>query len=182
MSEFAKDEALLGKLASGQDDIWQQFYDDHRSPFRMFFLRYTRMNSEEVLALYHDVMVVMHRKVSSQSLQPPLRSSLRTYMFGIGKMLYRKQGQAQTNWSDEIPEVAVAPVIEDEAERKAQAAMVKGLLARLDEACRRILDLVYIKGYAMESVAAALDLSSEGAARKRKFDCLKKLRQMVEPK
>lgn len=179
MGDFAKDDARLVLLATGRDEHWQRLYEDLRSPFRLFFLKRTSASPEEVNALFQDAMVVLHRKVMSGDLQPPLRSSLRTYLFGVGKMLHRKQKGQGVNWDDEIPEIPVPPVVEDQAERREQAELVRRLLAKLDEACRELLTLVYIRGFAMESAAEEMGIPSSGAARKRKFDCLNKMRKLI---
>lgn len=184
MGDFAKDDARLVLLATGRDEYWQRLYEDLRSPFRLFFLKRTSASPEEVNALFQDAMVVLHRKVINGDLQAPMRSSLRTYLFGVGKMLYRKQqsqggNQKAIGWDDDIPEISVPPVVEDQAERREQAELVRRLLAKLDKACRELLTLVYIRGFAMEAVAEELDIPSSGAARKRKFDCLNKMRKLI---
>ncbi len=179
MGEFAKDDARLVLLATGRDEYWQSLYQEMRSPFRLYFLKHTELDSEQVLGLYQDAMVVVHRKATQGDLVPPLRSSIKTYLFGVGKMLYRKQINSTRQWTDEIPEVGVPPVIEDRAEQREKAAMVRGLLSRIDEGCRELLTLVYIRGFSMEAVADELAISNAGAARKRKFDCLKKMRRLL---
>ena len=179
MGEFVKDDARLSLLATGRDEHWQTLYQEMRSPFRLYFLKYTELDSDAVLNLYQDAMVILHRKITQGDLAAPLRSSLKTYLFGVGKMLYRKQRGQSRQWDDEIPEVAVPPVVEDQAEQRERAELVRRLLAQLDEKCRAILTLVYIHGFSMEAAAEDLDISNAGAARKRKFDCLKKMRRLL---
>jgi RNA polymerase sigma factor (sigma-70 family) len=70
-------------------------------------------------------------------------------------------------------------LVENEAEKKHQKELVRKLLSLLDERCRQILTLIFIKGYATEAVASELDLPSEGAVRKGQYDCLKKMRKMM---
>lgn len=180
MGEYQNDEQRLSRLATGDNREWKIWYDDMRSPFRAFFMRHSALGPEDVTALYHETMVVFHRNVTTGKLTPPLQSSLRTYLFGIGKLVYKKSHAAAVNWDDDIPDMPVLPEVEDRAEREAQAALVRRLLDRIGEPCREILTLVYIKGYAMESVATEMGIASEGAARKRKFDCLQKLRDWMK--
>lgn len=178
MSDYQQDEQLLLVLQTGDTQAWQQLYSDMRSPFRLFFLRYTQEESEIVLELYQDAMVVLHRKVTEGSLVAPLRSSLKTYLIGIGKMLYRKR-RSQQQWTDEIPEVAVPAGVEDRLAQAELAQQVQSWLQKLEEGCREVLTMVYLRGYSMEAVMERLSLPSTGAARKRKFDCLKKLRKLM---
>lgn len=179
MSNYAADESRLQALATGSDAAWRVLYDDLRSPFRLFFLKHTSWEPERVNALYQDAMVVLHRKVTNGDLVAPLRSSLRTYLFGVGKMIYRKQGGTATKWEEEIPEVAIPPAVEDRIAQREQAAWIRNLLNRMDEKCRDILRKVYLEGYSMEAIAEELSLSGAGVARKRKFDCLQRMRKLI---
>lgn len=181
MAEYLQDDARLTLLATGQDEHWRTLYDDYRSPFRLFFLKYTGADPETVNTLYQDVLVIVHRKVINGQLVPPMQSSLKTYLFGVGKMLYRKQRNTTIQWQDDIPEIPIAAEVEDRAERREQAALVKRLLAKMDQACRELLELVYLRGFAMEAVAERMDIPSPGAARKRKFDCLQRMRKLLDP-
>ena len=137
------------------------------------------MESEKATELFHETMVVFHRNVTSGKLTPPLQSALRTYLFGVGKILCRKIGDHDQSWETEIPEVPVLPeveVIEDWRDKSEKARL---LLEKIGEPCRQLLKLIYIHNYAMEAVAEEMDFPSTGAVRKRKFDCLKKMRSMV---
>ena len=179
MSKYAADERRLQTLAAGDDNAWRTLYDDLRSPFRLYFLKHTEWDPEAVGELYQDAMVVLHRKVTSGDLAAPLRSYLRTYLIGVGKMIYRKRGGTGVRWEEDIPEVAVPPGVEDRIEQRERAAWVRELLNRMDEKCRDILSKVYLQGFSMEAVAEELQLSGAGSARKRKFDCLQKLRKLM---
>ena len=179
MSKYARDEDRLRELALGGDTAWRTFYDDLRSPFRLFFLKHTNWSPDQVVGLYQDVMVVMHRKVTNGDLVAPLRSSLRTYLFGVGKMLYRKQGGSSIQWEEDIPDIAVPAHVEDRIAQREKAEWVRKLLDRMDDKCRDILEKVYLRGYSMEAVADDLKLSGAGSARKRKFDCLQRMRKLI---
>ena len=180
MTKHREEEERLRRLREDGDDSWRTFYRDMRDPFRLYFFKYARLDATEVGELFQEAMIIFHRNVSNGKLGTPLQSSLKTYLFGIGKMLCRKRsGGKEVLWEDDIPEQGVAAEIETATERQEKAEMVRRLLNRVGEPCRSLLHLVYIKGYAMESVAAEMDFPSEGAVRKRKFDCLKKLRAML---
>ncbi|MCB0638127.1 MAG: sigma-70 family RNA polymerase sigma factor [Lewinella sp.] len=179
MGDYAQDDARLALLATGQDEHWRNLYDDFRSPFRLFFLKYTGADPEAVNTLYQDALVVLHRKVVQGQLTAPLQSSLKTYLFGVGKVLYRKQRHSAVQWEDDIPDIPVPAEIEDRTAQREQAAFVQRLLARMDQACRELLEMVYLRGFTMEAVAENLGIPSAGAARKRKFDCLQRMRKLL---
>ena len=82
-------------------------------------------------------------------------------------------------WEEEIPEVAIPPAVEDRIAQREQAAWIRNLLNQMDEKCRDILRKVYLEGYSMEAIAEELSLSGAGSARKRKFDCLQRMRKLI---
>ncbi|MCB0585801.1 MAG: sigma-70 family RNA polymerase sigma factor [Phaeodactylibacter sp.] len=179
MSKYPDDDRRLQKLAAGQGQEWKSLYDEMRSPFRLFFIKYGAMPPEAALELYQEAMVVLYRNVVNGKLQPPLASTLKTYLFGIGKILLKKKDNTTGDWGDDIPELPVAPEVESQQEQKAKAELVRRLLDKVGEACRQVLELAFLKGYVMEAIAEELGLPSAGAARKRKHDCLKKLRELL---
>ena len=179
MSKYLEDENRLERLRSGNDREWKTIYDDLRSPFRLFLMKKVNLDSEEAAEVFHESMIIFHRNVLNRKLVAPLQSSLKTYLFGIGKNVLRKKGR-QGDWETDIPDLGIAAEVESLHERAAKVALLKRLLSKIGDSCRQLLELVYLKGYVMEAAAKELNISSEGTARKRKFDCLKKMRAMLE--
>jgi RNA polymerase sigma factor (sigma-70 family) len=180
MSKYPEDEQRLLVLSKGEDADWQRFYNEVRSPFRLFLMKYSQCTPELALELFHEAMVIFHRKVTQQQLEAPLQSSLRTYLFGIGKMLMRKQFSTDSKVTDaEIPDIPIAPVVDAIAEDRQNAMLVQQLLNQIGEPCKQLLELFYLKGYAIDAITATMEFPSEGAVRKRKFDCLKKMRELM---
>ena len=179
MSKYPDDDRRLQQLATDKGQAWEELYDEMRSPFRLFFIKYGALSSETALELYQEAMVVLYRNIVNGKLHPPLGSTLKTYLFGIGKILLRKKNADTSDWDDDIPELPVAPEVESRQEQSAKAEWVRLLLDKVGDSCRQILEMAYLRGFVMEAIAEELGLPSAGAARKRKHDCLKKLRDLL---
>lgn len=178
MSKYPNDDRLLSELAQGDEASWHKLYDDMRSPFRLYFLG-NGCKPEETIEIYQEAMVILHRKVVSGKLKPPMESTLKTYLIGVGRILMMRRGSKEDNWNDEFPDLGIKADIEQQHEQKAQAKLVQSLLSQVGEPCRQILELFYLKNYVMEAIARELDLPSAGATRRRKHDCLKRLRDLM---
>lgn len=179
MSEsYQQDNEKLKQLQDGDQKAWRALYEETRSPFRLYFIRYGTA-PEVATEMFQEAMVILNRNIRTGKLHPPLKSSLRTYIIGIGRILLMRKGTNTQQWEGEIPEIPILPEIEDQQEQRAKAKLVRELLDRLGSPCRELLELFYLKSYVMEAIAQELGLPSPGAARRRKHDCLRKMRELL---
>ncbi len=100
MSKYRQDEKLLKDLKNGDRNRWHRFFDDHRQPFAAFLIKYGHVDNVEADQLYQEAVVLLHRNIREDKLQTPLRSSLRTYLFAIGKNLCRKRGRSKLTFPE----------------------------------------------------------------------------------
>ncbi|MCG8326976.1 MAG: sigma-70 family RNA polymerase sigma factor [Chitinophagales bacterium] len=179
MNKYPEDDQLLSSLVNGDETSWRKLYDEVRSPFRLFFIRHG-CPPEEAIELFQEAMVIFHRKVTTRKLQAPMSSTIQTYIIGIGRVLMMRKGANVNQWETEIPDIGIEAEIESQHERKAKVQFIKNLLERLGGPCKRLLELFYLENYVMEAIAETMDLPSAGAARRRKHDCLKKMRALID--
>lgn len=178
-SKYQNDEKLLERLAGGEDRDWKMFYNDVRDVFCGHFMKYNGIGPAVALEMYHEAMVIFHRKVVSRSLTAPLQSLLSTYLVGIGKNLFKRKGFSFADeGEDSLKNMANDWILEYENAEE-NAAQVKGILGKIGDPCKTLLTLFYIKGFSMEAVAINMNMPSPGAAKKKKFDCLKAIRKML---
>ena len=178
MSKYLQDEELLAELKTGHQRAWKQFFDEHLEVFQLFVMKYGKVSREQAFERYQEAIIILHRNISDHKLEMPLRASLQTYLFGIGKNLCRRQGNSQLNFPDEIPDIPQYP-FEELEERKHNATLVKGLLRKIGDKCRQFLTMIFLEELETEQIMSTLDIPSPEAFRKRKHDCLKKMRELL---
>lgn len=178
MNKYRQDEILLAQLQKDDRQQWHSFFDEHRQPFAAFLIKYGMVDADEADQMYQEALVLLHRNIREGRLSAPLRSSLRTYLFGIGKNLCRKKGRSKLSFPDEVPDIPENP-IEEEHERHHCEVLVSQLLNKLGGMCQEFLTLVFIEEKEASEVCAAMDIPSQEAFRKRKFDCLKRMRKLM---
>ena len=142
-------------------------------------MKFAAIGPSKSLELLHEAMVIFHRKVVTGSLEPPLHSLLSTYLVGIGKNLCKRRGYKIADEGEESMKHLTDNWIDEHEAAEENAALVKNILGQIGEPCKTLLTLFYLKGYSMEAIATNLELPSPGAAKKKKFDCLKAIRQML---
>ncbi len=178
MSNYKQDEAQLLKLKTGNHREWKHFFDEHIEAFLLFVMKYGHLQREEALSIYQETIVIFHRNVTNLKLEPPLRSSLSTYIYGIGKNLCRRKTGTSLTFPENLPEIPQTP-FEEEDERRHNAAVVKNLLKRIGEKCREFLTMVFLEEKPQEDIMSQMDIPSPEAFRKRKHDCLKKMKALI---
>jgi len=63
---------------------------------------------------------------------------------------------------------------------KEQKKIVTKLLGRLKDTCQQLLKLMYFENIAAREVAERMGFNSPAAVRKHKFDCLQKMRSLLQ--
>ncbi len=141
-------------------------------------MKYGKASRAQAFDLYQEALIALHRNVTGGKVEAPLRASLQTYLFGIGKNLCRRAGEQHLSFPENLPELPENP-FEEADTRRHNAALVQSLLNKIGEKCRTFLTLVFIEEQPQKDIMAALEIPSDEAFRKRKFDCLKKMRVAI---
>ena len=135
------------------------------------------------ILLYQKTFIALYYNIKEEKLTE-LKSSIKTYLFAIGKNLLREQFKAGSKFVD-IMEVShesdkIDNSIMDKYDQSNLKDVVNELLYKIGEPCKTVLELYYFHQYSMDSIAVELNYKTEQIAAKRKFICLKQLKTMVE--
>jgi RNA polymerase sigma factor (sigma-70 family) len=179
-NQYAQDEQILEQIKNGDQKVVRRIYEKNRLSFRLFIMRYYGANEQDAQDVYPEAFTKFYYNIVDEKLQPPLKSSLKTYLFSIGKHVFHKRYFSKYNKSvelkEEVDDSYINPAVLDMYENESDTLLVSRLLDKVGDSCRKILTLMFIQGYDSESVQSELGLPTPGAVRKRKFDCLKKIR------
>ncbi|MCB0519031.1 MAG: sigma-70 family RNA polymerase sigma factor [Lewinellaceae bacterium] len=178
MSKYRQDEDRLNELKTGNHRAWKLFFDENIEAFSLFTMKYGQIDREQAAGIFQEAVIILHRNCTEGKLTAPLRSSLQTYLFAIGKNLCRRGGKAHLQFPENLPELPENP-FEAEDDRRHNAALVKSLLGRIGEKCRQFLTLVFLEEMPQPDIMQQMEIPSDEAFRKRKFDCLKKMRTLI---
>lgn len=185
MSE-RKEDTILEMIKIGDSKTLEKLYDEIREPFLMWSLQQYQCDHEDVLEIYQNAFTIMYMNVKKGKLTA-LTSSIKTYIFSIGKNLFREKFRSKHNQTVNIEDVAEVGVLDQhldtgildqyaDSEKKDKVAR---LLGEIGDPCKTLLKLIFIKGYSSEAVVHEMGYSDERVVRKRKSLCLKKMREMV---
>lgn len=108
-----------------------------------------------------------------------LRNKPEAYIFTVIKYEWMKRQKTKMVLVDEDsrPELSSEPsILENMSDRLDQ---LRSALTRLDEKCRSVLTM-WASDMRMREIASNMDYRSEGMARKKKHECLGKLRAIIK--
>jgi RNA polymerase sigma-70 factor (ECF subfamily) len=172
---------LLAQVKIGERKFLRKLYEEHRNAFGIWISRNYHCDEDMIADIYQQAFTTFYYNVKEGKLTN-LTSSLKTYLFAIGRNLIRDHFKIATR-RKEIMEVAVdIQHVDNEIisryEHSALKETVKVLLGRIGEPCKTVLELFYLKGYALDVIASEMNYKSENIVSKRKFICLKQMRDL----
>lgn len=180
-------QSILDSIRLGDNKILEQLYKEHRIVFTSWFIKNYNLSSDDAIEIYQNSFTIFYFNVRNGKITE-LNSSLKTYLFAIGKNLMKERNRSNiknSKFDFDIEKVHsennsfVVGNILDEYLKSNQIILVRNLLEKIGDPCRKLLTLIFIKDYSYDSVVQEMNYSDERVARKRKSVCLQKMRDLV---
>jgi RNA polymerase sigma factor (sigma-70 family) len=166
----------------------EEYYAVWRREFFSFASKYS-LDRDEIADVYQDAMIVMIENINRGKLTE-LTSSLKTYLFAIGKNLIRNRlrSNQKTHTDDSLEKLDsetehYAFMPEDEADLKGD--MMSDLLSAIEhlgEKCKEILYYYYYQKLSIRAIGEKLGYANENTVKANKSRCLKTLREKINKK
>ncbi|WP_186435532.1 RNA polymerase sigma factor [Maribacter sp. MAR_2009_72] len=157
-------------------------YNQYRAEF-LGFGRYYNLDQDSLADVYQESFLAL-RKRALQGKLNTVESSMKTYLFGIGKFkIYdalkakKKEVPYESKLhlvADEIPAIE----IENPPQLNEKEQLLRKYLKELGEKCRLVLTLFYYRGLTIKEIAEHADYSNENVVKAQKSRCLKTLREL----
>lgn len=175
---------LLLRIQNGDARLLESLYDEHRGAFIVWSVQRYQCSDDAAAEIYQKAFTILYFNIRNGRLTQ-LTSSLKTYLFSIGKNLFRESFRDKHNkvlqLEDHSPvKENVDNEVLDAYKASHQKNLVRKLLDKIGDPCATLLRLMFIKGYSTEAVVHEMGYSDERVVRKRKSLCLKSLREMAQ--
>ncbi len=175
---MSNDQSYINALLNNDKTIITEIYDTYYPKIQIMIFR-NGGEKEDAWEIFQEALVLILKKAKTPDFQ--LTSSFYSFLYGICKF----------KWSNEIKKKSRKNVtiegrdtfsdengIEEGMIEAEKMDLYRSKFSKLDEACKTILNL-FFQGKKFKQIADELGLVSEGAAKKRKHLCQKKLIKMV---
>ncbi|MEM7103564.1 MAG: sigma-70 family RNA polymerase sigma factor [Bacteroidota bacterium] len=182
MDKNTTEKVRLEQIRMGDQRLLQQLYHEYRENFLAWGAQKFSCPREDAVDVYQKAFTIFYFNIKEGKLTE-LTSSLKTYLFSIGRNVFLKRFRDKhlkvSDLDDTVIKSQVDYSIMDSYNHRDQADLVRRLLNMIGEPCRQLLELLFIKAYSTDAVMHTMELKNEQAVRKRKFLCLKKMRDLI---
>lgn len=175
-------DALLQKIREGDERALQPVYEANRKPFIRWAMWNFKCDDYDAADVYQKAFSIFYFNVKDGKLQT-LSSKVETYLYAIGKRVFlEKQRDKHSHHAalEDVPEAGQLDVsyFDKEVQTQRQVA-VESLLGKVGEMCASVLKMFYYHRFSMESIAEDLGYKNELVAKKKKYECLQKLKELA---
>ena len=183
MAGYGSDEMILERLKASDEKVLRELYALWQGPFCRHVARSQQSTLDRAREIFPESFGILYFNIQNNKLVPPLRSSLKTYLLSIGNNVYRRRYQdkyhrVKENLDQVTGDFSCEHAVERAFEKNERADNLRRLLDTLGDPCRALLMEVYFEEISYADLQRRYDVA-EGVLRKRKYDCLKKLRQLI---
>ena len=175
------DQAVIDKIKSGDEDQLAAIYKEHRSEFLFWVTKYYRCDLEEAKDAYQFSILTFYENIANNKLVT-LRSSIKTYIFAIGKNKILEKKKGDTRYARDYDEIDIPmeEVSEEVQEKEMDLTLAEQCLEQLGDPCKSMLELYYYNKMSMEEITITLNYKNANTAKNLKYKCMNRLKRLFE--
>ncbi len=174
-----QDQEIIHKLKSGDEEVLTEIYQKYREEFFSWVIGYYRCDVEEAKDHYQFAILKLYENVMSGKLTE-LTSSIKTYLFAIGKNKVFESNKTANRFVGETYEMEMGETPTDHSEKESKLITIEKCLETLGEPCNSLLKQYYYHQKSMDQIADLFNYSNRDTAKNLKFKCLQRLRKLVK--
>lgn len=171
---------LIARLKAGDEKAIKKVYEDNKNGFLIFANRYG-LDKDELTDVYQDAVIALLENAKKGKIDD-LKSSLTTYLFGIGKFMIfqRLKKNNKTIPSDDIENLEFEYEDYSEDEINLQIVALREGLKKLGEQCQKVLTLFYYEEKKLDEIQTLLGYTNKDVLKSQKSRCLKQLKDFTK--
>lgn len=170
----------IAATQKGDLSWFDQFYLDNSDHFRKWAKAEFSLADEDLNDVYQQAAVIFYENLVDGKLNH-LTSSVKTYLFGIGKNLILKRVSKKEIQYRHMDKLTEHWLFQGSAnpDHSMTIDRVKKELLDLKEPCHSILEMFYLKNLGLEVIAERLNYGSSDVVKTQKSRCLKNFRTKI---
>lgn len=180
-SEIIQSE-IIQKIRSGGQTELGMIYEEYRTEFLQWITKEYDCSMDDGKDIYQLVILIFYDNIKQGKLEF-LVSSVKTYLFGIGKNLAKDNMRKEKKFTPINQEKWLKEYLIDEPDQALDEnnfAMAKIALEKLGQPCQRLIELFYYENKNMQEITEAMQYKNPETAKNQKCKCMARLRKLVD--
>jgi len=175
-------EHIIFSLKTGDMSVLETIYKENRKPFLSFAKKH-KLPKEDIIDVYQDAIIALRDNIVNGKIES-LDSSIRTYLFSIGKyMIYNKVKlyKSNINFTEEIKnqDGQINYLDFNENINDSKQHLVNMCFGKLGEKCQHVLKLFYYDGLTLKEIQQYLGYDNYNVIKSQKSRCLRALKDII---
>lgn len=175
------DRLLVEEIKSGNSNSLSSIYKLYRSEFIGWVCRDFSCSTEEAKDIYQSSILILYKNIVDGKFA--LNSSIKTYLFGIGRNQFLKMKKEEQKRSSNVMDDLIDD-FNDEKESKesfeANLEIVHKSLQALGDPCKKLLELSFFYKNSVEAITSLLGYKNADTTKNLKYKCLQRLKLIVQ--
>lgn len=177
------DKEIIAAIRSRNEFLTGKIYRMYRDEFLGFLKKELWYDEDYLLDVFHDAFLDLCNNIYENKInEKNLSSSLKTYLFSIGKYkvynLNRKKGNLHKQILNDIPDVYnEEPEFDEQSE-----LLIRKAVKEMGEPCHTILTKQYWENKSGEIIAAEMNYKNKDTLKTQKYKCIQKLKKELKKK
>ncbi len=174
-----REKKLLIEIQAGKQKAIETVYNRYKTEFIIFASRFS-IYEEDALDIYQDSIIILYENIVSGKLST-LTSSLKTYLFAIGKYKIYNVLKLKINTTDYAEyEFQLEEETEDDfGLQEENIVKIQIAYQELGEKCQQVLKLFYFENRDIEEIKNKLNYASKDVVKSQKSRCIKHLKTIL---
>lgn len=175
---------MLEQVRSGNEKAMERIYNKYRSEFLVWSMDKYGVSKDDALDHYQDTVTIFFEKIMNGTLVE-IESTVKTYLFGIGKNKIKQKFQKDSKVEDHFSGVTehyqfLSTSPENESAFEDAKSIATIVFDQIGESCKQLLKYFYFEKKSMTEIAELMGHKSEGVSRTTKKRCLEKIREQLK--
>lgn len=179
------EEKHIKALKTGDPLEVSKLYNSHRNAFLNFGKKYG-LSYDDLCDIYQEAFIALRKNALNNKLDS-VNSSLKTYLFGIGKYkIFDLLKEKKSTTSYDTTKLGIFDSTEmvitenDNEDLTHEQGLLRTHFKKLGKKCQEVLTLFYSRGLSIDEIVEHSDYSDGSVVRSQKSRCLKTLKDMIK--
>lgn len=173
---------IIQKIRSGGQTELGMIYEEYRSEFLQWITKEYQCSMDDGKDMYQLAILIFYDNIKKGKLEH-LVSSVKTYLFGIGKNLAKDNMRKEKKNIPINQEKWIKEYLIDEPDEPIEErvfAYAKIALEKLGQPCQRLIELFYYENKNIQEITEAMQYKNPDTAKNQKCKCMARLRKLVD--